>query len=185
MPSTRDLRAAVAGLSTIAARDLKRLWQPSLSADRAKERLLNVLPDLSRTYRLASSTVAADWYDELRDARKVRGRFAAVVPDLDDAGADALAGWAVGPLFDAEPSWERAFALAEGGLQLRIANAARDTVRLSSVADPRARGWEREASAASCDFCHLLAGRGAVYTEATADFEAHDRCDCVAVPAFT
>jgi hypothetical protein len=30
----------------------------------------------------------------------------------------------------------------------------------------------------------MLIGRGAVYSEATADFAAHDHCKCSAVPAF-
>src|SRR5450756_974958 len=50
-----------------------------------------------------------------------------------------------------------------------------------SVADRRARGWAR-AGTGRCDFCAMLIGRGAVYTEATANFETHDHCGCVAVP---
>jgi hypothetical protein len=30
----------------------------------------------------------------------------------------------------------------------------------------------------------MLLGRGAVYTEASADFEAHDHCNCGAAPAW-
>jgi hypothetical protein len=60
----------------------------------------------------------------------------------------------------------------------------RDTVRRSSVADPASAGWARSTSGNACEFCEMLAGRGAVYSEDTADFEAHGHCNCVAVPVW-
>ena len=33
-----------------------------------------------------------------------------------------------------------------------------------------------------CEFCQMLAGRGAVYSAETADFEAHDKCACTPEP---
>lgn len=35
-----------------------------------------------------------------------------------------------------------------------------------------------------CKFCRMLAGRGAVYYESTADFASHDHCKCSVVPNF-
>ena len=56
-------------------------------------------------------------------------------------------------------------------------------VTLESVkADPRARGWARVVSPNSCAFCVMLADRGGVYTESSADFESHDGCGCTAEP---
>jgi hypothetical protein len=70
-------------------------------------------------------------------------------------------------------------------MQRRIANFSRQTVMGSSVADPKARGWQR-VGAGECKtgFCDMLIGRGAVYSEASADFAAHDHCKCSAAPAF-
>ena len=51
-------------------------------------------------------------------------------------------------------------------------------------ADRSARGWSRQTTGKSCPFCRFLAGRGAVYSAATAGFSSHNHCDCVAVPAF-
>jgi hypothetical protein len=127
--------------------------------------------------------VAADWYDELRDDFNVKRRFTAIVAELDNAGADVLAKWGIGPLFSADPDWHRAQVLIDGGLQLRIANAARDTILQSSIEDPGADGWQRESSG-GCAFCEMIAGSGVIYSEASADFAAHDHCRCVAVPAF-
>jgi hypothetical protein len=36
----------------------------------------------------------------------------------------------------------------------------------------------------ACDFCSMLADRGAVYGEASAEFEAHDHCSCSAQPVY-
>lgn len=183
MPTPSDLRDGVDGLSTLAAGDLRALWRSVNTAEEAREALEDVLPALVSTYGVASAALAADWYDELRDELNVDGRFAAIVADLDDLGGDTLARWGVGPLFTPEPDWRRAQTLIEGGLQLRIANASRETVRLSSLEDPRARGWQRSASG-GCSFCQMLAARGAVYSESTVSFSAHDHCRCIAVPAF-
>lgn len=63
-------------------------------------------------------------------------------------------------------------------------NGGRETITATTRADPRARGWARVTSAKACDFCSMLAGRGAVYGEATADFQAHDGCSCSAEPVY-
>jgi hypothetical protein len=183
MPTPADLRVAVDGLASLAHRDLRRLWRQVDSAEQARDALADVLPGLIHAYGLASATVAADWYDDLRDELNIDGRFFAIVADLDDVGADELAGWSVGPLFAADPDWRAARALAEGGLQRRIANAARETVRQSSIEDPKAQGWQRSASR-GCSFCQMIAARGIVFTRSSVVFAAHDHCRCVAVPAF-
>lgn len=63
-------------------------------------------------------------------------------------------------------------------------NGGRETIRQASIDDRRARGWARITSGKPCRFCSLLAGRGAVYSEATVDFQAHDGCHCHAEPAY-
>lgn len=183
MPTPTELRNAVEDLHTLAADDLRGLWRQVTNAEEAREALEDVLPLLVRTYGLAAGTVAADWYDDLRDELNVSGRFSAIVPAVDDQGADVLARWGIAPLFGEEPDWTRAQVLVEGGLQRRIANGARETVRLSSIEDPQAQGWQRVASG-GCSFCQLLAGRGTVYSEASADFASHDNCRCFATASF-
>lgn len=181
--STR-LRSGVTALSTLAAHDLDGLWRQVTTAVQARDALRDVLPALIDTYGLAAGTLAADWYDELRDRAAVRGRFAAIVAELpDQGGADALAGWGVTPLFQAAPDWATARTLIEGGLQRRIANVSRFTVTNSSVKDPHAVGWQR-VGLGGCDFCAMLLDRGAVYTEATASFDSHDHCRCGSEPVF-
>ena len=183
MSAATQLRSAVTSLSTLASRDLAGLWRQVETAVQAREALSDVLPALVETYGAASATLAADWYDDLRDKAGARGRFTAIPAEVGESGADVLARWGVAPLFAAEPDWASAQVLIAGGLQRRIANASRLTVTRSAVEDRAARGWQR-VGVGGCDFCAMLLGRGAVYTEATADFESHDHCRCSAVPAF-
>lgn len=152
--------------------------------DRAREILMNDLPALVESYGPAAATVAADWYDELRDQEHIDRRFRAIVADLPaDLGTDELARWGLSPVFSATPDWVAAESLIVGGLQRRILAPARETVTGSAVADPSARGWQR-VGVGECAFCAMLIGRGAVYTKATVDFGAHDHCRCQGVPAW-
>lgn len=183
MATPQALKTAITDLAVLADNDLDELWRQAQTAEQARDALLDVLPSLVSTYGLAAATLSADWYDEAREEAGARGRFTAIPADTEDAGVDKLARWGVAPLFTPDPDWPRARTLIRGGMQLRIANASRFTVAGSSIADPAAQGWMR-AGSGSCPFCAMLIGRGAVYSESSADFAAHDHCKCSAIPAF-
>jgi hypothetical protein len=173
-------------LLRLADADLSQLWQGLTGVGEIRDALLALLPQLAETYGLAAASLGADWYDELRDAAEVKGRFRAipVEPEVDRTGA--LARWAVSPLFQAEPDLAASKTLLSGGFQRLVADADRNTVLLSSRNDPQGGKWSRETTGASCGFCVMLSGRGAVYlSKQTADFQSHDHCDCIALPHFT
>ncbi len=180
MPTTAQLRRDVATLAREASRDLGRLWTGADTAAALEAALRDLLPDLVDAYGSAAATVTADWYDELREQAEVRRRFRAIPADIANTGTDALVGWALSEAKDL-PSFQT---LILGGTQRRIANFSRLTVTRSSVEDPSARGWMRVGDGNSCGFCSMLLSRGAVYSEASADFAAHDHCGCAAAPAF-
>jgi hypothetical protein len=174
-----DLRDGVQGLFGYAEKDLQALWRQVSNAAEAKVALHDILPALISTYGAAAASLAANWYDDLRDKLGVGGAFTAIPADIEDSGAHALIGWALNSATDLS-----AFqSLIQGGMQRRIVNFSRETITGSSVADPRARGWQRTGSG-ECGFCAMLIGRGSVYSEAAADFASHDHCRCSAVPAF-
>ena len=161
----------------MAARDLAALWRDADIPSELEAALRDLLPSLIDTYGTAAATVAADWYDDTRDEIGARRAFRAIPAEIPEVGAQALVGWALTEATDLA-----AFqTLVTGGTQRRIANFSRLTVSASSIADPSARGWKR-VGAGQCDFCRLLIGRGAVYTEATADFPSHDHCNCSPAP---
>lgn len=176
-----DLRDGVMGLFGFARTDLDLLWRQVGDAAGARTVLHDVLPALVDTYGAAAAALAADWYDDLREKKGIGGRFGAIPADIPDSGTHALIGWAL-----TEATDYAAFqSLILGGTQRRVANFSRFTVTGSSIADPKATGWQRTGSGGcTSGFCDMLIGRGAVYTEATADFAAHDHCNCSAVPAF-
>lgn len=183
---TRAHRAELITLTGLAARDLELIWAEFNKADAVAVRnaLAEILPRLVAMYGAAAATLGADWYDEMRDAAEIDGRFTAITAHLPDIGrTDALAGWAVTPLFQAEPDAPTALEKAKGGLQRIIADADRQTVMASAVADPQAQGWQRTGSG-ECGFCSMLIGRGTVYSEASANFASHDHCHCGCVPAW-
>lgn len=181
MPNRHDeFRRALRDLNVIAQSDIRKLLRRLGGDPRdAKALLAEILPDVVDTYGSAAGTLAADYYDQLREDHRVRGRFTARIPPAQDPGTDGLIRWALGEATDG-----RAFeSLIIGGLQKRITNVSRSTVTGSATADPRALGWMR-IGAGGCDFCTMLIARGAVYSESTVDFSAHDHDKCSAAPAW-
>lgn len=170
-----DLRSLTADLDS----NLDQLWRTLDTPGGVETMLRDTLPDLIDAYGSSAAALTADWYDNLREDSGARGRFTAIPAEIADSGAQALIGWAAAEALDL-PSFQ---SMILGGAQRRIANFSRLTVTGSATADRGAQGWER-AGVGECDFCQTLLGRGAVYSEASADFEAHDNCHCVAVPAF-
>jgi hypothetical protein len=179
---TQAHRADLQQLTGLAADDLSLIWD-SLNAAAGFDGLMDELPKLVEMYGSAAATLGADWYDELRVAEEVAGSFTAVTAELPDPGRTyALAGWGAA---EAVKNPVTALTLVTGGLQRIIANADRQSVTISAVEDPRSSGWKRVGRGrGGCDWCQMLIGRGAVYSEATAQFESHDHCFCTAVPEF-
>ena len=179
MPTATQLRSDVALLVREAESDMSALWRDADTADELEAALRDILPGLIDAYGSAVATVAADWYDDVRDEVGARGRFVAIPAEIRDTGAQALVGWALAEAQDVSTFRT----LVAGGAQRRIANFARFTVQASSVADPRAQGWLRVGEGAcKSGWCNqYLDGeiRAVAY-----DFPAHDNCNCHAEPAW-
>lgn len=179
---TAPIVKALEVLAAQAAAEVSPLWELPASAIPAA--LMDTLPAVVDKWALAGATIAADWYDDERDHAEIAGRFSAIVDELPDLGAYSLAGWAVEPVHLDVPDLTAVRYRVEGGLQKRIANAANLTITGSATADPAARGWMRTTRPGACDFCLMVAGRGGVFTRATATFACHENCYCRAVPAW-
>lgn len=185
--SPAEVRQEVIDLSAASESEIAAIFRSmtAATAEEIRDRFMAELPGIGSTYELAAGSLAADWYDDLRDAAEVAGRFEAIVAPLaEDAQWESLVGWAVGPLFQAVPDHESARTFLSGGTQRIMANAHRSTIIESSLADRKAAGWARYGNGDTCPFCRTLIGRGAVYTDSTAKFGAHDHCKCVAGPSF-
>lgn len=175
-----SLRADTASVVRLADADLARLWQLVANGAAADEALFDLLPGIVREYGAMGGALAAEWYDAQRAKIGARSKFVATPVAADDRGAQALVGWAI-----SSASNDQALkTLILGGVQRRIADHIRYTIASNSVLDRAARGWQRVGDGNTCDFCSMLLARGAVYTEATADFDSHDHCGCRAEPAW-
>jgi len=131
-------------------------------------------------YGLASGTLTGEWYDLNRDLLKI-GVWAGA--KIQDPNTDT------GPLIggSVKDFGTTATILSgiQAGMELRVRQSANGTVMDSVLRDPHARGWERIASAGCCEYCGLLAARGAVYrSQFTATFCPHLNCHCMAAPAW-
>lgn len=66
-----------------------------------------------------------------------------------------------------------------------VLDGGRETILEAATLDPASTGrWERITGPKSCEFCQMLQSRGAVYSDDTASFAAHDHCGCAAAPEF-
>lgn len=191
---TKSYRARNLALRAQTIRDLQRLW-PALD-----------WRDLERTYpawfvgasalitrdRTRSAGLASLYLKEHRQkagiASEVAVRLAGPAPAEQVATAmrvttlvaikkSTLAGKT------ADLAMRDAFVQSSGAATRLVLDAGRDTIRQTTVADPRTAGWRRVTSG-GCDFCQMLARRGDVYTEASVDFDSHDHCACSAEPVY-
>lgn len=183
MPTTTDLRVGVDGIAAAAVGELDPLFSAGLSAYELRALLVDTLPVMLDDFGSAAGAWGADWYDEYRVEREVPGRFTARPQALREPGIRELVAWATQPLELDVPDLGRTRVLLDAGVQTRLANVTRDTITTASYDDPEARGWQR-VGAGACPFCAVLIGRGAVFSERSARFAAHDNCHCSAVPAF-
>lgn len=150
--------------------------------DDARNALMDVAPRLMEVYGSAAASLGADWYDDLREEAGASKRFRAIVADLPTAGrAEALAGWAVSPMYQANPDPATTLVKAAGGMQRIIANADRESIGISATQDDNA-GWVRVGSGA-CSWCAQYID-GEVHYVTGYDFDAHDFCNCLVVPEF-
>ena len=187
MTTASEARQGLLDLTELAKRDLSLVWSQisALPAAQVSAALRDILPAIADEYGVAAAALAADWYDDAREAAGVAGAFTAEPVALPPQERfDALARWGTAPLFGATPNAASALTLVTGGLQRVVADAHRMTVVESTQADPKASGWRRVGVGANCGFCQMLIGRGAVYTEASVTFRSHDHCNCVATPTW-
>lgn len=173
-------------------RDLARLWSNAsrdidsvalavrkLSVADARELLKVALPDLMDPFLGAASDMSAELIDELYG-------IVANVPAAEYLPSaqkiDRMARWAVTPMVD-ESLNSTVLSRVSGSAERMMYDSARLTVQRGVISNFRARknrkygnvtydeagkriSFQRFPRANSCDFCQMLAGRGAVYLTA-------------------
>lgn len=175
-----------------AVRDYARVWPLWQGDEDSFKRLVVATVPLVRAHHRTSAELAATYYTAFRRAERVRGSTDPVLAAIDeDRVVSSL--YVTGKVMTAkalaagqspQAAMRTALVRTSGAVTRHSLNGGRDTILASTREDPKARGWGRVTSGNACDFCEELAGRGAVYSADTADFEAHDHCGCSAEPSF-
>jgi hypothetical protein len=182
-------RLAQTGLSLVAVRSIQHAFA-SLDLYNLRGTLPNFTASIAaivRHYAPASSVLAIRHYEEERLAAGVSGSFRPLAADpvpLNRIASNVQ--WATKPLWGPNPNVELATTNTEDVVDRLIRDVGRATTLDNVQRDRAAKGWARETkSATPCAFCSMLASRGSVFkTRAMADFKAHNKCECIAVPDF-
>jgi hypothetical protein len=189
--SQAQIRAAV-------VQQLTRLW-PTLDVSRldaTSPGFISAATGVILGGRALSSRAAAIYFEQFRVAEGVAGRGPVVIdrPDADARDAIRTSLLVTGPVSIKKAAAQgrfgqvvigSAFALVAASAARHVSEGGWNTIQETVARDDRALGWARAASATACAFCALLASRGPVYREDTADFDAHDNCSCGIEPVFS
>jgi hypothetical protein len=171
---------------------LKVIGTLDLEDARNVSEVLQVLyPEVIPEYANMQAALAADIYDELRDASKARKAYRAIPAAVADSEAlTATARWSVGPLFGVIEK-DTFIYNVESSVERHVLTAGRDTFFQNTALDAKKTGtkarYARIARPNCCDFCQMLAGRGAVYHSEKSAGEMtkyHDKCRCFATVQF-
>lgn len=190
---TRTHREGQLQIRAQALRSFSSLW-PIWNGDRDSfEQLVVATLPLVETFREASSAYASSYFTAYRMASGIPGTPAPVLAEPMPREQIVASLYVTGEVMtanalaagqSAEAAMRTALARTSGAVGRHVLNGGRDTVMRSSYADKRAQGWQRVTGPNPCDFCEMLAARGPVYSESSADFQAHDHCSCAAEPSF-
>lgn len=138
---------------------------------------MNSYPDIIQPFYDASVTVGAEYAAENLDIEMEDVSYPEWLPDTLQINAR----WA----FAEGNTRETAIKLLLDSASRRIMNGARDTVTMTAYDTPGARYARFTSPDSDCDFCKMLASRGAVYgNEKNAGGRGHrfhDGCHCVVV----
>lgn len=160
MATVAERRALLGELERLGLSDLGKLWRSAELSDDFRALMLDAFPELVLQYGSMAADLAAVWYDEAAPALPYRA-FVADPPPAARFGESAS--WALN-----KASGSDALALLGGTLQRGMWDMSRETSLANVAAEPGAK-WARHASANACEFCRMLATRGAVYgSEASA-----------------
>lgn len=139
-----------------------------------------------------SSRVAAAYYLATRPSGITTVEIPEVFPPARELNAAKLRGAGLAGILNArragfslQAAAQNGFVKLSGEATRLVLDGGRQTILQTASQDPAATGrWQRIAGANACPFCQMLADRGPVYSDDTADFAAHDHCGCAAAPEF-
>lgn len=195
-PLTRAYARKEQALRVAVMREVAGVWRNTFDIGdvRASSALITTqaLDVIEPAFR-ASGSQGAAYYQQVRGAAGVGGQVAvAAVPFEAGPVRNTLTYTSRVSLLRSIQSGKTPEQAAHTALTRTLGSAARiattagrDTITRTMRGDKRAYGWQRVTGGEPCYFCAMLSGRGGVYSEDTAEFEAHDFCQCEPEPVFS
>lgn len=192
---TQRHRAQQLLLRKATVQGVRRAW-PALDWTRLDATYPALAVDLARLVELNRKTSAGLSAGYLREFRRAHGidgraRIDLAKPLIVDQFNASLSTTSIAAIkkaaaegVAADLAMAAALVQVQGAMTRLALNGGRETLMQSLAVDPRAAGYQRVLGGGGCDFCQMLAGRGAVYSADTADFPAHDHCGCTAEPVY-
>lgn len=174
-------------------RDFAHLWPIWQGDEKSFGLLVAAALPLVRAHRQISASLAAAYFEAFRKAEKVPLTASPVLanPAVDEQVVASLyvtgrvmTGKALAAGAQPEQAMREALVRTSGAVGRHVLAGGRETVIRSTASDRQAQGWVRVTDGKPCAFCAMLAGRGPIYSEDTADFRAHDHCACGAEPSY-
>ncbi len=178
-----------------ASRAISALWARHIDPARMADSwasIRDIVLSLVRQYFQASAADSAKSYEQMRVLADLGHRSTAMARLPQRELERVVDSQGIGHFFQMMPTLEDPqlasdaadLSLQSSGARLAL-KGGRQTIVDAVHVDPEANGWERIISGNACSFCSMLAGRGAVYkSQKSADFRAHDHCNCTAAPLF-
>lgn len=189
LAAVEEYREAQRNIATLAERELRDFF---LDLDfrnivAATNALEIFMPALVAEFGEIGAAVAVDFYDELREESLATKPFRAVMGELPEQRAvQASVRWAVGPLFQQDRNPDQALSNLTEVNDRFVKQTARNTIFRSAQKDTSRASFARVPSGSkTCEFCLMLASRGAVYANAKQAGETkrfHGHCDCQIIP---
>lgn len=188
-----EFRDANIELVELVEERLDAFWASTSGGTSGLNALFNFLPLLTQQYGELASTIAQDWFAELRFDAIDQGLIAAVGrattydvvrtdPVIMSVSAASASYWHHRLQTDGP---DVVVAGLKAGVSTAVRQSGRQAIGRNSDRDPAARGWQRMTRPGACRFCRALADRGGVYTRSSVRFAAHSpKCNCVAAPTW-
>jgi hypothetical protein len=164
------------------------------NADRTWPAIQAMLAALARQQHATSAALATAYYEQARVEAEAPGFYLPVTPAalaeellkvvLDSTGIAAFKR-AISLGKTPEEALRVTGVMLAGSVSRLALNGGRDAILGNVREDRQAVGWARLTDRDPCAFCSMLSSRGPVYrSKRTAQFQAHDHCACMPVPAW-
>lgn len=139
--------------------------------------LAEQVPQLAQQSNAAAAAVTAQWYDELAPDQP----YIAEVPNLDTLLPTEKVVKSISWAVNTATTVDTALAQLQKSVQRMVYDGSRDTVVWNATKE--GVKYVRHANYAGvCNWCLVMATKGAIYKSAAAAVAGHDNCKCFAVP---